>query len=78
MKKELFFVIKFLRKRKILHVLERRLYMTETEICFWTNIPPSTVHALLTELVHQKKIHASYEFIYQENPETVKYWSVIE
>lgn len=71
-------MIKFLRKRKILHVLERRLYMTETEICFWTNIPPSIVHALLAELVQQKKIHASYEFIYQENPETVKYWSVIE
>lgn len=71
-------MIKFLRKRKILHVLERRLYMTETEICFWTNIPPNTVHALLAELVQQKKIHASYEFIYQENPETVKYWSVIE
>lgn len=71
-------MIKFLRKRKILHALEHRMYMTETEICFWTNIPPNTVHVLLTELVQQKKIHASYEFIYQENPETVKYWSIIE
>lgn len=71
-------MIKFLRRYKILHVLKRRLYMTETEICFWTNIPPSIVHTLLAELVQQKKIHASYEFIYQENPETVKYWSIIE